>query len=497
MRTPSRRRVLAAVGAAVAGLAGCSGGGDATPSATQTASPTPTRTPVTPSPPATTTGTPTATAAATPTETATPTPTATETPTPTPDEVPRTGPPVEGVTAFDESIPALLDEWGLPGASVAVMQGERLAFTRGYGFAGPDTDDPFRPGMLCRVGSLSKPVTAVAVLDLVERGDLALDDAALEILSDLVPEDGPVDERASEITVRHLLQHRAGWSTTRFGFDPVLAPVRIAEELDVDPPATAEETIEFALERSLGYAPGTGYEYSNLGYCFLGRIIEAVTGEDYDTHVQDAVLDPLGASRMHVGATRRADLHDDEVRYLSHDTVRSPFADDAGDDEGTTVEGDDEGATADVGRPYGTGVLDEALDADGGWVGSAVDLLRFVRGVDGRDGVPDVLAADTRETMLARPPLPRWDGADQFYAMGWIVAHTDDGRTIWHNGSLPGSYAFLVRFPDDDLAMAALCNGRAPDAQFQGFNVAVQRTLMNAVEAVDAWPDRDLFDEYE
>jgi N-acyl-D-amino-acid deacylase len=479
MERPSRRSVLLALGAAASGLAGCSSGGD-DPTASAdgaTTTPVPTTVPPATSPP-TATPSPTATATETASEQA---PTDRPAATPTTGDLPATGPPTDGVAAFDEAVPGLLDEWGLPGCSVAAMRGERLVFARGYGYAGPDTADPFRPGNLCRLGSISKPVTAVAVLDLVERGALALDDRVVDLLADMVPDGGPADPRAEDVTVAHLLRHTAGFDDAQFGFDPVFAPRRVADEMDADPPASAETTVTFALTRDLAFEPGTDFAYTNTAYCVLGRVVEAVADADYETHVRDRLLGPLGADRMHVGATRRENLRDDEVRYMARGTVQSPFP----------------GEDGSVPGPYGAGVLDEALDADGGWVGSAVDLLRFVRGVDGQDGVADVLSPETRETMLARPPVDRWEGADQYYATGWYVTETESGRLLWHNGSVPGSYGFLVRFADDDLTVAALFNGRSADRQLRQFNVAAQRTVLETVGAVDSWPDRDLFDEFD
>jgi N-acyl-D-amino-acid deacylase len=473
MKRPSRRTLLASLGAAMAGLAGCSndGSGTATPPSAPTDSPMPSPTPT---PTATATATPTATESQTATETPTDTATA------TPAEIPATGPPTAGVDAFDAPLRQFLQQWELPGATVAVMEEGKLAFARGYGFAGPDTDEPVDPGALFRIGSLSKPVTAVAVLNLVEQGDLALDDRALDILSDLVPDGGPADPRASEITVGQLLRHTSGWTDAAVGFDPVFAPRQVAEAQGTETPASAETTVEFVLTQDLGFDPGTSYAYTNVNYCVLGRVIEEVTGEDYETHVRNAVLNDLGATRMHLGATREADLHEDEVRYLSRATVKSPFP-----------------GEGEVPRPYGVGVLDEALDADGGWVGSSVDLLRFVRGIDGRDGVPDVLDEGTRETMTERPDVSQWQGANQYYGAGWFVIPGQNEPSLWHNGSLPGSYGFLIRYGDDDRTLAALFNGRSPDAQVRQFNVRAQQTFMGAYDSVSSWPDRDLFQQFE
>lgn len=455
MPSRSRRALLAALGASTAALAGCNT--DSTRPRTRTG----TRT------------TETATSEPIPARTTTQ-----STTTPRPSSMPRTGPSTAGVDAFEDAIPEFMREWDIPGATVAVIDGGRLVFARGYGLADRDGEDPVRPESLFRVGSISKPISALSTLELVENGDLGLDDGLTDLLSALLPADGLGDPRMSEITVQHLLRHTAGLDSGEIGFDPMFAPEAVALERDAEPPASAETTARFALEQPLGYDPGTGFKYENVGYCLLGRVIEAATDRDYESHVQDAVLDPVGASRMRVGATRREGRLPDEVRYHGHRTVESPFPD-----------------TGQVPRPYAAAHL-PANDADGGWVGSVVDLLRIARGL-GDTGENDIPSADSFRTMTRRPAVDAWNGSNQYYGAGWYVIPGEEGPSLWHNGSLPGSYGFLLYDTADNRGVAMLCNSRAPDSEFRQFNVAAQRRLLNAAGAVEEWPDRDLFGEFE
>lgn len=447
MVRPSRRKVLAALGASITGLAGYSASSSATTATSET---TPPETP----------------------ETSEPTPT-------TPAEIPTTGPPPAGVEAFEDAVPAFLRQWNIPGASVAVAKDGRLVFTRGYGLADKHCETPVQPDSLFRIGSISKPVTAVATLDLVERGQLALNDSVFEILEQFLPDDGPTDHRLTETTVRQHLRHTAGWDNAEIGFDPMFAPVRVAEAEGVEPPASADTTVRFLTGRQLGDDPGTSYNYANIGYCVLGRVIEAVTGTDYESHVRENILSPLGISRMEIGATRLEDRLEDEVRYYGHKTVESPFP-----------------GEGQVPSPYGAGYL-PAHDANGGWVGSAIDLLRFVRGVDRQPGTQDVLTAETLDQMTARPNVPSWDGTQQFYGMGWmVISNGETAPTLWHDGSLPGNYGFLLHSGSDNITVAALFNRRAPDRQLQTFNKQTQQMLLGALRDVSTWPDRDLFDQF-
>jgi hypothetical protein len=166
------------------------------------------------------------------------------------------------------------------------------------------------------------------------------------------------------------------------------------------------------------------------------------------------------------------------VRYYGHGTVESPFPD-----------------AGQVPRPYGAAHL-PANDADGGWVGSVVDLLRIARALGNGEG-GEILSPESFRTMTRRPDVDAWSGANQYYGAGWYVIPGAGGPSLWHNGSLPGSYGFLLYDTAEERGVAALYNSRAPDTQFRQFNVAAQRTLLNAVGSVESWPDRGLFGEFD
>ena len=123
--------------------------------------------------------------------------------------------------AFDRLVADLMHRYNLPGGALAIVKDGRLVFARGYGLADIQNQEPVRPDSLFRIASLSKQVTAVAVLKLVEEGKLDLDERVFEILSDFTePEGASRDPRIAEITVRHLLHHAGGWDKEVSGFDP-------------------------------------------------------------------------------------------------------------------------------------------------------------------------------------------------------------------------------------------------------------------------------------
>ncbi|MCP3694044.1 MAG: beta-lactamase family protein, partial [Planctomycetaceae bacterium] len=165
----------------------------------------------------------------------------------------------------------------VPGASLAVTRAGKLVYARGFGYADLAKKQPVQPGSQFRVASLSKPITAVAILQLVDQGKLKLTDHVFTILKPKPVFENPTDKmdpRLRQVTILHCLQHSGGWDRSA-SFDPMFQSVRIARSLGVEPPARAEHVIRFMMGKPLDFDPGTRYAYSNYGYCLLGRVIEA------------------------------------------------------------------------------------------------------------------------------------------------------------------------------------------------------------------------------
>jgi N-acyl-D-amino-acid deacylase len=369
------------------------------------------------------------------------------------------------IPSFDQAMEDQLRANGIAGGSLAVVQGGRLVHAKGYGMADVDAKTPVSADSLFRIASISKPITAVAVLRLVQDGKLDLDAKAFELLG-VTPE--KADARLKDITIRQLLQHTGGWDRDKSG-DPMFRPFDIAAEAGVASPPGPASIIRFVASRPLDFDPGARSAYSNFGYCVLGRVIEKVGGEPYEDFVKKTVLAPMGITRMKLGKSLLKDRAEGEVRYYPVDGKQArPVFESVKDKE--------------VPWPYG-GFYLEAMDAHGGWLASAVDLVRFASHIE------KVLDEKTRALMVARPPgLPE---APAYYACGWMVRPVGkDGKmNTWHAGSLPGTATLLVK-RHDGLVWAALFNDRSKG---EG---KIDPALHKAADAVTAWPDVDLFERY-
>jgi N-acyl-D-amino-acid deacylase len=390
----------------------------------------------------------------------------------------------ERLATIDELVRQFLKEERIPGAALAITDHGRLVLARGYGYADLAAKRQVTPTSLFRIASISKPITAVAVLQLAEQGKFRLEDRVFDILKyePHLEKDAEFDERFSTITIEQLLQHRGGWDRDK-SFDAMFQSIRFAKALDVPPPAQPEHVIACMLGLKLDFNPGERYAYSNFGYCLLGRLIEVASKQNYEAYVREHVFAPLGIERARLGKTHAdREVAENEVHYYSPDVEPSVFAEDAG----TTVP-----------SAYGGWNL-EAMDSHGGWIASAVDLVRFASAFD-EPAKCIVLKEDSIARMFAAPTgLASGDQKpedDTYYSCGWTNRPLEDGKfDSWHTGSLPGTATILVR-RHDGRNFAIVFNARS-SPEVAHFGREIHQRLSKTLDEIDNWPDTDLFSEY-
>jgi CubicO group peptidase (beta-lactamase class C family) len=381
------------------------------------------------------------------------------------DAVVITGTEVAALAPFDETVTQFMVGYGITGAALAVTRNGQVILERGYTYRPTEDDITVEPGSLFRIASISKPITAVAILELVERGQLDLSDHIADLLDLEPPPAQEADPRLADVTVRHLLEHLGGWDRD-LTFDPMFRDHEIAQSLSGDLPISQADIMTYMTGQPLQHDPGTTYAYSNYGYMLLGRVVERVTGSDYETFVADEILGPMGATGMRMGRSLRASRLPDEVAYHAEGTAPSVF--EAGDF---------------VRAGYGNFNL-ENMDSHGGWVASAGDLARFAASFDVPETHP-VLDASSIERMFALPENVvegSYSTGEAYYALGWAVRDYGGGqRSTWHDGSLPGTHTLMVR-RRDGVGWVILFNERG-----QGFE-AIDGLLHQAADRVDRWP---------
>lgn len=367
---------------------------------------------------------------------------------------------------FDRTIEQFMKKWEIKGASFALMKDNRLIYCKGYGFADVEAQIPTDVKHVFRVASVSKLITAVGIMKLVEENKIHLNDKVFGkkgILNDSCFLDIK-DPRSKNITVEQLLRHQGGYSIA-YG-DPMFCPLDIARKMEVEPPVDLNTMIRFVLSRQLGYTPGKGTRYSNIGYGILSKVIEKATGKGYEEYIRKHILKPAGCSDMFLGRNLDTDHFPNEVKYYE---VSNAELIPACDGSGKMVY-----------RSNGGNNIEELYGA-GGWVASPAELLRFLAAIDGRPEVKDILKPETIRYMTEALPntLP----------IGWIETNSagDWSRT----GTLAGTSALMKKQQDGYSWVFVTNTSSWKGSRFPHY---IDAMMQKAMSTVGQWPDRNLFE---
>lgn len=378
---------------------------------------------------------------------------------------------------FDNLMTTFLEDHAIPGAALAITREGKLVYARGFGTLERDKKFPVQPASLFRIASVSKPITAVAVMQLAERKKFKLDDRVVGLMG-LKPVQGrgdKLDERWKSITVRQCLTHSGGWDRDK-SYDPITRPGTIAKAVGKGPPVPPADVVRYMMGQPLDFDPGEKSVYSNLGFLVLGRIIAATSGMNYEDYVRKEVFGKIGITRCQLGRALPENRAKGESRY--HDSRKRT---------GECLYPPRIGQK--VPLPDG-GENFEAFEAHGGWIASAVDLVKFATAFDDPPNSPLLSAASIGE-MWGKPKESH--PADWRYGFGWFVRPVGNAGKVnaWHSGYIAGTEALLVR-RWDGLNWAVLFNTNDTAAGKPLAN-AIDPKLHEAAATVKSWPETDQF----
>ena len=371
----------------------------------------------------------------------------------------------ESFKTAEKGIEWFMNRWDIKGASIAVARDGKLLYARGFGYASLEDSVAVEPYNCFRVASISKLITAVAIMKLQEEGKLSVYDKVFgpdAILNDSVF-CHPKDPRAFDITVAQLLAHKGGW-TQRYG-DQMFMPIVVSEALKVPLPVDTRTIVRFALSKKLHYTPGAGQSYSNLGYSILGLIVEKVAGIPYDEYCKKTILEPLGIYDMTLAHNLPEKRGPMEVSYYEVPEAKP--------------------------KPsiYGTGemVLSsrggndiEALGGAGAWVATAPDLMRLLLAIDGFNYPKDILSRSSIDFMT--------DLNNGYAPVGWRATLPDG--SWWRTGSFPGTTGMMKRM-SDGTAWVVLFNTSAWNGP--ELSSDIDHMMAKFISRVKHWPETDLF----
>jgi CubicO group peptidase (beta-lactamase class C family) len=217
---------------------------------------------------------------------------------------------VAGWSAVEQDFHQQVQAAGIVGSSVLLVRDGSVAATATDGYQDLNTKHAVDADTIFHWASITKTFTGIAIMQLRDRGLLALDDPIVKYVPEFRRVHNPFGDVA-QVTIRHMMTHSSGLraSTWPWGGDEPWHPLE---------PTDWEQLAAMLPYTQLNFAPGTNYSYSNPGVIFLGRVIQLLSGDDYEVYVTKNILMPLG---MHSSFFDRAPYH--LLSHRSHSYFRS------------------------------------------------------------------------------------------------------------------------------------------------------------------------------
>jgi CubicO group peptidase (beta-lactamase class C family)/D-alanyl-D-alanine dipeptidase len=309
----------------------------------------------------------------------------------------------------------------LPAFSIALVEGEHLIWAAGFGHQDAARKMPATADTIYRVGSVSKLFTDIAVMQLVERGDLDLDAPVTKYLPDFAPRN-PHDKA---ITLRQLMSHRSG----------LVRESPVGNYFDPDEPTLAA-TVASLNDTSLVYPPDTKTKYSNAGIAVVGRVLEQKTSVAFDKQIETAIFKPLGMKTCGFFRTPEIDRQLAAGWMWTYD-----------------------------GRRFEAPKFALGTSPAGNLYASVRDMAKFLSAIfaEGRGSDGAILKPETLRQMMSPPA----EGAADF-GIGFHLQKLDGEKKIGHGGAVYGFSTQVEALPDKKLGVAAV-------ASLDGANGVVSR----------------------
>ena len=319
----------------------------------------------------------------------------------------REAPTKEKLQRIEQVVTTEMARTSIPGVSIAIARNGRVEWTQGFGMADLENLIPVTAQTRIRLGSISKPITAIAVMQLVERGKIDIDAEVQRYLPSFPKKPWPV-------TIREILGHQSGIrhykpdgsdSNNIKHYSDAIAPLEIFQN---DP---------------LLFEPGTKYSYSTFGFNVLGAIVETVSGMKYTDYVRENIFKPAEMDQI---------SQDDHFAIIPHRA---------------------RGYRLDNGVLHNCRFEDTSNKvAGGGFISTATDLVKFAMAVNSGK----LVKQDSARLMFTAQKLH--DGSVSGYGMGFFIRQSDGHLSVSHSGGQSGITTNLELFPAENIAIAVMTN---------------------------------------
>lgn len=317
--------------------------------------------------------------------------------------------------AIDALVTGLMNDYDVPGLSLAIVKDGQIIGAKGYGVRNVETGEPVTPDTQFHVGSVSKSFTALAIAQQVDAGTLDLDTPIIEYLPDFTLTDA---DAGQNLTLRHLLSNAAG-------FQPDDVPWYAGNI------QTMAEAVAHIQTLPVPSQPGTTYVYNNLGFTLAGYVLEQVTGTLYADYLKSHIFMPLGMTEASADFAAMQ-------QTANHITPHLPDV-----REGV--------------KPIAFFDNMDAIAPAGAVSASALEMANYAIFQLG-DGTYDGQQIVSQDMLAAMHTVQIGD-----YAMGWVVGEHAGYKTVWHNGSMDGFGALVGLVPSENLGVVALMNADYTD----------------------------------
>ncbi|WP_266082766.1 serine hydrolase [Haladaptatus caseinilyticus] len=339
--------------------------------------------------------------------------------------------PLSAETTRD--VESFVSQWvrdeGVPGVSVAIVDKTDVLYTNGFGARNLETNAPATPETLYGIGSCTKSITTVAILQLAEDGQLTLDDSVDTYLPHLR------EVNADPITIHELLTHSSGMPSDG-SLSALITRLTGRSEQDPNQPLSSDDDFRRHIEGSVDerLTDRDRFFYYNTGYYLLGEVIESVTEQSYAGYIRDRILEPLAMTRSLFSKT---DFEAVENRMTPYNR-----------EDGTAVEG--------------KLAFDERLYAAGGMISSVTEMANYLQ-MFLREGTFDnqeILSSESIDSMT-KPYATReeyLDEREQGYGYGVAVEAFLDDTLVNHGGMMGTTTAWFGYLADTGIGVVTMCN---------------------------------------
>lgn len=320
------------------------------------------------------------------------------------------------IKSIDELISNRLNRIA-PGAAILVSKNGQLLYERGFGLANVELNVLVKPNMLFRIGSITKQFTAVAILQLMEKGKLSLSDSIQKYMTDF-------PWKGHTITIENLLTQTSG------------IPDYLNFELNLPNPfridLSTKQIIDSIKKQPLSFSPNSKFDYSNSNYFLLGNIIEQVSGIPYPTYLRQEIFEPIGLTQTY---------YDEPHKIIPN-----------------RVNGYEKKDTNYINADF---ISMSTFFSCGGLISTTEDLNKWNNSLNNEK----LLKKETIEK--AQQPFKLSNGNYSEYGYGWFIRNLEGSKTVEHGGNIFGFRAAEIYLPSEQIFVTGLFNCRQTNTDEQ------------------------------